>query len=236
MKFIVAQQVFEALPSACFGVVAAHGIDNTATYPAIESMLAAGITAAEARFQTQKVKEDPAILPYREAFQALTINPNKFMSSIEALFTRVSKGKGLPSINPIVDLGNALSLKYVLPMGAHDIGKMGGADIEVRFSCGADTFLPFGEETAEQMPEGELVYAVGNAIRTRRWIWRQSELGKIDAATQDIFFPIDGFAGANKEAVLAAREELALLCRDVFGCADVRTGFVDAAHMEMDIC
>lgn len=235
MKFVVEQQVFQSLPEVCFGVVAARGIDNTADYPAIAALLQAGIAGAEARFADTSVKEDPAILPYREAFRALAINPNKFMSSIEAMFTRVSKGKGLPSINPIVDLGNALSLKYVLPMGAHDIGKMGGQDMEVRFSRGTDTFLPFGETTPEIMPEGELVYVVGGVVRTRRWTWRQSELGKIDADTKDIFFPIDGFHNANKDAVLTAREELAGLCRDIFGCKDVLIGFVDRDNPEMEL-
>ncbi|WP_334295952.1 phenylalanine--tRNA ligase beta subunit-related protein, partial [Clostridioides difficile] len=35
--------------------------------------------------------------------------------------TRVAKNKKLPHINPIVDLGNSISLKYLLPMGAHDM-------------------------------------------------------------------------------------------------------------------
>lgn len=235
MKFIVEQQVFAALPEACFGVVIAKGIDNTKPYPAIASMLEEGVRAAERRYAEQPVKEDLLVLPYRQAFAQLSINPNKFMSSIEAMLTRVSKGKGLPSINPIVDIGNALSLKYALPMGAHDIAKLGGADIEVRFSREGDTFLPFGETTPETMPAGELVYAAGSAIRTRRWIWRQSELGKIDESSRDIFFPIDGFANANKEAVMTARDELAAFCREVFGCAEVACGFVSRENGEMGI-
>lgn len=235
MKFVVEQRVFELLPTVCFGVVVARGIDNTADYPAIANLLQTGVAGAEVRYAENKVKEDEKILPYRDAFQALKINPNKFMSSIEAMFTRVSKGKGLPSINPIVDLGNALSLKYILPMGAHNIGKMNEKNVEVRLSHSRDTFLPFGEDTAEEMPDGELVYAVGDVIRTRRWIWRQSELGKIDETTSDIFFPIDGFADANKDAVLYARDELATLCMDLFGCTELCTGFVDAKCSEMEI-
>ena len=160
MKFTVAPQVFERLPDVCFGAVAAYGIDNKADYPAIAARLDEAIAATFARFEGKKVREDPAILPYRTAFQSLGVNPNKFMSSIEAMFTRVAKGKGLPHINPIVDLGNALSLKYVLPMGAHDIEQAEGHDIEVRFSTPGDTFIPFGESEAESMPEGELIYTV----------------------------------------------------------------------------
>lgn len=234
MRFVVAPQVFAALPDVCFGVVAAWGVDNAAGYPAIAARLDAAVAAAAARFAGKKVKEDPAVLPYRQAFQALGINPNKFMSSIEAMFTRVAKGKGLPRINPVVDLGNALSLTYVLPMGAHDMGGL-TADLEVRLSRAGDTFVPFGESEAESVSAGELVYVSGSVVRTRRWIWRQSELGKIGPQSRDIFFPIDGFSSVNKDAVLAARDELARLCREVFGCADVRTGFVDAAHPSFEL-
>ena len=235
MKFTVAPQVFEKLPGVCFGAVAAYGMNNRAGYPVIAARLDEAIAAAAARFEGKKVKDDPAILPYRTAFQSLGVNPNKFMSSIEAMFTRVAKGKGLPHINPIVDLGNALSLKYVLPMGAHDIVQAEGHDIEVRFSTAADTFIPFGETEAETMPAGELIYTVGPRVRTRHWIWRQSELGKIGPDSCDIFFPIDGFAPFNKDAILAARDELAELCRTVFCCTDVRMGFVDREHPSFDL-
>ena len=48
-------------------------------------------------------------------------------------------------------------------------------DVEVRFSREGDKFIPFGETEAEVLDAGELVYAVGDKVRTRRWIWRQRE-------------------------------------------------------------
>jgi DNA/RNA-binding domain of Phe-tRNA-synthetase-like protein len=150
------------------------------------------------------------------------------------MFTRVSKGKGLPHINPIVDLGNALSLKYVLPMGAHDIDQM-HADMEVRFSRPEDTFLPFGEPEAEKPNENELLYVVGNEVRTRRWTWRQSEIGKIGRHTKNVFYPIDGFSGVNEDAVLKAREELAAAARMIFKLQDVRVAFLDKDTREVEL-
>ena len=93
MKFIVEKAIFEKLPNACFGVVMARGIDNSKAYPAIDRLLDESITVAAQRFEGKKVKEEPDILPYREAFRALDINPNKYLCSIEALFTRIAKGK-----------------------------------------------------------------------------------------------------------------------------------------------
>ncbi len=115
MKFIVEKEIFEKLPNAFFGVVMAKGIDNSKAYPEVNRLLDESIAAAAQRFEGKKVKEEPDILPYREAFRALDINPNKYLCSIEALFTRIAKGKGMPHISPAVDLGNAVSLKYTLP-------------------------------------------------------------------------------------------------------------------------
>ena len=233
MKFIVEKEIFEKLPNACFGVVMAKGIDNSKAYPEIDRLLDESITAAAQRFEGKKVKEEPGILPYREAFRALDINPNKYLCSIEALFTRIAKGKGMPHINPVVDLGNAVSLKYTLPMGAHDLGGS-SEDICIRLSLPGDTFLPFGGEAEETPDSGEVVYAVGHQVRTRRWTWRQSEHGKITPESTDIFFPIDGFTDFNREQVLAARDELQALVKRIFGC-EAAVGFVDTDHPEMEL-
>ena len=233
MKFSVKKEVFEKLPKACFGVVVAKGIDNGKAYPEIDRLLDESIEAAAQHFQGKNVKEASDILPYREAFRALGINPNKYPCSIEALFTRIAKGKGMPHINPIVDLGNAVSLKYTLPMGAHDLGG-GSEDICIRLARPGDTFLPFGGITEESPDNGEVVYAVGNQVRTRRWTWRQSEHGKITPASTDIFFPIDGFTDFNQEQVIAARDELKALAGHIFNCETV-VGFVDTDHPEMGL-
>jgi len=38
-----------------------------------------------------------------------------------------------------------------------------------------DKLLLFGENELELLGENELIYTVGNKVKTRRWIWRQSE-------------------------------------------------------------
>ena len=99
MYYQVSQDFFEKLPNACFGAVAVRGLDNTHDIPQLEQMLAENVAACEAYFAGKKPKETEDILPYRNAFTALGINPNKFLCSIEALLTRIAKGKGFPHIN-----------------------------------------------------------------------------------------------------------------------------------------
>ena len=90
MYYAVSQDIFAKLPTACFGAVAVRGLDNTRPQPELEAMLQENIAACEAYFEGVKPKESPAIVPYREAFRALDINPNKFLCSIEALLTRIA--------------------------------------------------------------------------------------------------------------------------------------------------
>lgn len=207
MKFIVEKDVFNELPDLFFGVVIGINIDNTKSNEKIKMDLEQACKGLTERLEGINLKQYEAILPYREAFQKVSINPNKFMSSIEAMAKRVQKGTVLPSINPVVDMVNTLSLTHILPMGAHDLDQLSG-NIHVRFSKENDPFIPLGKTEQEHLPTGELVYSDDERIRTRRWIWRQSDIGKITEESTNIFFPIDGFESRNKEAVLKAVEGL----------------------------
>ena len=231
MKFIVESAVFEKLPTVCFGVVVVKWVDNTKNYPQIAKLLSESIAALERKIGEGKARELVEIAPFREAFETLWINPNKYMGSIEALAARVEKKKDFPHINGVVDLGNAMSLKYLVPMGAHDLGK-DAKDVCVRFSKGGEIFVPFGEEAPETLEAGELFYGVGDKVKTRRWIWRQGEIGKIVETSRDIFYPIDGFQ-SNKAAVMSARDELARHVKDIFGIEAI-VGFVDKQNQSME--
>ncbi len=231
-KFRIEKDVFEKLPNYCVGIVVAKGIDNEIFNKKVEDFLDNTVNNFATNKKEANIRE--LVSPYREAFYALEMNPNKYMCSIEALLKRVQKGSKLPHINTIVDLGNAFSVKYELPLGAHDVDKLEWG-LEVRFSKENDTFLPLGETETENMPTGELVYASSNTVKTRRWIWRQSNDGKIEETTQNVFFPIDGFKGINDKQVLKLRDELVEFLTSVLCCKDIKIGFVDKANNEFVI-
>jgi DNA/RNA-binding domain of Phe-tRNA-synthetase-like protein len=232
VRFKVYQEVFEKLTDLYFGVVVGNQINNQQHIPEIYDLMKNEMSQVENDLKGVNLKEYQGIIPYRDAFNQLNLNPNKFMSSVEAMVKRVSKGNILPSINPVVDLVNSISLKYILPMGAHDLDALEG-EIAIRFSRKGDTFTPLGEELVEVLDSGELVYADSKRIRTRRWIWRQSNIGKIDENSKNIFFPIDGFQ-TNKERVMKAAEELEILLKRYFNC-QIKKSFIDINHQEMEI-
>ena len=224
MKFIVSDDFFEKVSNAYFGVVIVRGFDNKKSNDKITKLLNESVSKSMEELKDVKVKESDLVIPYREAFRSLDINPNKFMCSIEALLTRLSKGKEIPTINPIVDLGNALSIKYNLPVGVHDIDNFQG-DIMIRQSTGDDTFVPFGSDELEQVDVGEYVYVSGNEVKTRKWTWRQGEKSKIDENSTNLFIPIDGF-DFNKDKVIELQDELVSFLKDNYD-VEIKTGFVD---------
>lgn len=233
MLFCAEERVFSELEDVCFGVVVARGIDNSTENHKIQDMLATYIKEVSTLMQDADIKEHPKIVPYRNAFRKLGFNPNKYQPSVEALITRIIKRRQIPNINNVVDLVNAISIKYVIPIGAHDIDLLQD-NITVRFSRFGDEFIPFREDEPELLDPGELVYASRSNIKTRRWIWRQSEQGKITEESKNIFFPIDGFINQNKESVILARDELADTLEHSLNC-EVKTGLIDKNNQSMNL-
>jgi DNA/RNA-binding domain of Phe-tRNA-synthetase-like protein len=209
-------------PEYCVGVVVIRHIDNTRSVP--EGILAGAMDRAR-QLLGPSPREHPGVKMWRDAFQKVGYNPNKYPPSIDALASRVARGGRLPSINAAVDIINAHSLTYILPMGAHDVSRLSG-DLQVRRAGPGEVFTPMGGGQAELVNEGEIVYADDCQVRTRRWIWRQGDLAKVTPETTHLFCPIDGFTDINLQAVLAARQSLAAMLLETVG-GEVCTWLVD---------
>lgn len=146
---------------------------------------------------------------------------------------RISKGNDILHINSIVDLGNALSLKYELSMGFHDIDNFINGDIQIRESDGSDNFIPFRCTWIEHPYVGEVVYVSWNEVKARRWTWRQGERSKVTERSKNFFIPIDGFI-SNKDKVLELQNELVKYLKDDLGL-EVYSGIVDKEHRGFEV-
>lgn len=232
-RFTVAREIFELFPDLCIGVVVAEGVDNQGEDAEIRDLVRVHALALSEELRRSDVREHPHVAVWREAFRKLGLNPNKFPSSVEALARRVARKPELPVINKVVDLVNALSLKYVVPMGAHDLDLLPG-DIEVRFARPGDVFIPLGSTRPEAVDASEIVYVTGNQVRTRKWVWRQGEMAKVVEESRRIFFPIDAFYGVTDHAAQAARSELSGLLGRFCG-AKTRMLWVDRDNPSVEL-
>lgn len=192
MRYSVDQSVFNINRNIKFGILIGKDIKNSKTMIDDEGRLRDAEKRMHETFQVDQVRELPNVSFYRAIMTKAGINPNKFPPSVEAMFKRILKGGQLPVINALVDLCNAVSIEQIISLGAHDLNDI-HEDLEVRFSKKGDVFLPFGAIEYENVDKDELVFTSGNIVQTRKWIWRQSELGKTTINSKNIFFQLVGF-------------------------------------------
>ncbi len=207
MLFSVQKELFDSLPDLAIGVVVARGVDNTHPSPSIESLLLQTVEELRNSFQKEKAQEHPRIKPWRTTFSKLGISGSKFPSSVESMAKRILRGDPFPKINPLVDLYNSISLKYLVPMGGHDLDTLQG-NISLRFAEGWEPFTPMGGGERITAPKGELVYRDDQEVLTRNWVWRQCEKDKTTEKTRNIFIPIDVLGEVGRKVAEEIVQEL----------------------------
>ncbi len=198
MRFSIQKELLDLLPELTIGVGLAIGVDNTHPSGEIDTFLSQTIEEMKKSFVTEKAQEHPRIKPWRNVFSKLGISGSKFPSSIESMARRILKGDPFPKINPLVDLYNSLSLKYLVPMGGHDLDTLNG-NLHLQFAEGWEPFTPMGGGETVTVPKGELVYRDDREVLTRNWVWRQCEKDKATEKTKNIFIPIDVLGEVGKE-------------------------------------
>ena len=68
-----------------------------------------------ARWTVAELGEDRAVATMRRLFKAAGTDPARYRPSSEALLRRLLEGEALPSIHPLVDLNNQLSIELRVP-------------------------------------------------------------------------------------------------------------------------
>ena len=226
MLFELSDDLLQRHPTYVVGVVFVHGAVTPpqGNVSALQRALHGAAQAVPWKLGGAGLHGHPAIARWEQAFETEEINPRAHMPSVAALAQRCLRGDYVRSINPAADIANLISMKHLVPVGAHDVDQLPG-DIAVRLSMSGDTFTAAEGDAAEAIPTGEPVYATGSDVRTRRWVWRQAEKAMTTPESRTIIFPIDGFADATAERVEAATQELALLAKAAFA-EDVSYGYV----------
>jgi len=209
LYYSISSDIFRKYPGYVRGVVLATGVHNGETPEELIGLLRQAEESVRARLNLETLAEQPAFKSWREAFRAFGAKPADFRPSIEAMARRVLRGDPLPSINTIVDIGNVISLRYLLPAGAHAIDRLTG-DISLRLADGSEDFVALGSQdgAAPEHPlPGEVIFAEGSTVLTRRWVWRQGSHTLTLPESQAIEFNIDGLPPTPRDVVDEAGQD-----------------------------
>jgi len=182
MQFEHSAEIWRDFPELVPGVLLADQI-TTAVSPAEVSARAGKFTAiAQARLASGQESELPEIQAWRRAFSRMGLKPTQYRCASESLLRRLRREGALPRVHPLVDLCNAVSLAYAIPVAVFDVSMITG-DLQVRHASGTETYLTFGGEAEHPAPR-EVIFAddAGQA-HARRWTSRQSALSAVQDST-----------------------------------------------------
>ncbi len=212
-KYRIQPEIFDIFPSYSRGCLVIHDIRNGSSPEKLQSILRDAELKVRQRLTLDQLTTEPRLNSWREAFRRVGMKPADFRPSIEALVRRVLHGQEIPSINRLVDIGNLISLRHLLPVGSHATDVL-SEDIELRHANGGEEFTPFGSELTEHPEKGEIILASGNTVLTRRWIWRQANFTLTVRETSALVYNLDALPPIDKvELEEIANEMMELVAR-----------------------
>lgn len=187
--------------------VATLTLDGVTEGVAVARTTAPFLERASARLAERPESEFPEIAAWRRAFSRMGLKPTQYRCASEALLRRFKKDGALPSIHPLVDVCNAVSLAYAIPVAVFDLDRVQG-NLTVVHAAGTETYLSFGGATEAPDP-GEVIFRddASNA-HARRWTNRQSALSAIRAETRRVLIVSEALHDSAAADVAALRAEL----------------------------
>jgi DNA/RNA-binding domain of Phe-tRNA-synthetase-like protein len=188
---MVSKEVFNLFPGYVRGVVVAHGVTNGQSPSELISLLREAEESLPKQLTIEAIAEHPRIYSWREAYRSFGAKPTKFRPSIEAMARRVLKNEQLPTISALVDIGNVVSLRHLVPAGGHAIDVLTG-DMDLRPATGTEEFTPLDSDKPENPLPGEIIFVENNTVLTRRWTWRQAKHTLVVPETTALEVNVDG--------------------------------------------
>lgn len=215
-QFIIEESFTDLFPNAKIGIVICRGIDNKIKDELdYANLLDTSAQAALQHLGHDEFSKNPVIQVWREAFLKFKTKKGA-RSSIEALLKRVKKGNSVGPINPLVDIYNAISLKYALPCGGEDISKFEG-NVRLTTALGGEDFITYGSDQSAPPLEGEVVYKDDAGAICRCWNWRESVRTMLTEETEDAFMCLELVDDTRMDIFQTALNELAELVSEHLG-------------------
>jgi DNA/RNA-binding domain of Phe-tRNA-synthetase-like protein len=113
----------------------------------------------------------------------------------------------LPTLHPLVDLLNVVSMAYAIPIAVFDCARI-GAGISVRPASGSEVYETFQGEN-ENPVQNEIIFSdeAGNA-HSRRWTNRQSARSAVNGETTDALIVAEALHAQARGDIASLEREL----------------------------
>lgn len=215
----VAPDIFKLRPDYRALLLIVEGIPQGPSDAKSEALLQEAESLARDVLSKQAVTEIPHVAAWREAYKSFGAKPKKDRSSLESLMRRAEGG--LPRVNRLTDIYNAISVKHQIPFGGEDLDKYSGLPSLIR-ATGQEDFetSAAGERVTEHPPAGEVVWCDDAGVTCRRWNWRQCSRTGISDSTTRVLFILDALDPCLDSNLEAAADELVGILRGL--SSDVR--------------
>ncbi|ENN7015467.1 B3/4 domain-containing protein [Enterobacter ludwigii] len=144
-----------------------------------------------------------------DVFRAFGAKPKRTPCSASALRKRVLKEGALPPLDPVVDIYNAISIRYAIPVGGENLATYAGAP-RLTLAEGNEPFdtLKEGQPVIEYPDAGEVIWRDDVGVTCRRWNWRQGVRTRLDSQAQHMWFILESLPSMPLSALQEAGDEL----------------------------
>lgn len=199
--------VFALRPDYRVVLITADGIEPGRGDAGSEALLRDAETSAFEALTASPVDQLPEVAAWRDAYRAFGAKPQRTRNSVEALLRRVESG--LPRINRLTDVYNAVSVRHRIPIGGEDLTRYAGPPRLVR-AIGDEPFdtVVGGVDVVEHPEPGEVVWCDDAGVTCRRWNWRQARRTALRDDTRTALFILDALAPLTDADLQAAADDL----------------------------
>ncbi|MDK3078368.1 B3/B4 domain-containing protein [Enterobacter hormaechei] len=165
-----------------------------------------------------------------EVFKAFGAKPKRTPCSASALRKRVMRDGSLPPLDPVVDIYNAISIRYAIPVGGENLAAYSGAP-RLTLADGSEPFdtVKEGEPVVENPEPGEVIWRDDLGVTCRRWNWRQGIRTRLDSQAQSMWFILESLPSMPLTALQEAGDELVSNLQKLMPGATARVQLLELA-------
>lgn len=237
-KFIIDDAFWNIFPDVSVGVLVLKNVHESKKLESneeqeIKTLLEAANKEAKKYLTSDVISENHVVKVWRDAYQKFPTKKGA-RCSIENLLKRVLHDNPVGTILPSVDITNAISLKYALPIGAEDASKFEG-NLHLGIMNGNEHFLPIGSDEEEPPLNGEVAYRDDLGVVCRCLNWRDGQRTQISDDTTWEFIAMECIEPSRVNELKEAINNLAILMTKYLDAEVITKEILNINNKEVNI-